>query len=462
MIALSSKRKCKMFLTTLTLSSIIFYFIVDILRREIYYQLLWGRYGYKTNLTAWVNTLELDNIKAGEYRASSYFDDWKPSNKLLKTARKQRILLYTTLFDGLLMSEAEEKVSTHCPVCTIIRDRKSIGDADIIIFHAGGKNDLPPPHKMPNYRTPNQKWVVYLHESPVNSQRIPWKKYNGMFNWTMSFFTDADIYEPYGYFVKIPRMDDKQKSRRSLKETGVSIQDISNSLKKRQRSVLWIVSNCKSRYSPRNAYVEELQNHIQVDIYGHCTGHICKGSKCDKLRKLYKFYLAFENSVCEDYITEKYWRTLEDGLVPIVLGDVANYENIAIPKSYISVQQFKTPKQLAEYLIYLNKNDTAYMEYFQWKKYYAVKYPARVCLVCKALFDPEKQRTKVYDNIDKYFGVQRCKNPVSFLSKYGVRQSSAMTYFVLACYGAICVVILIVFRLMQKLCCSSFHLKARF
>ena len=34
----------------------------------------------------------------------------------------------------------------------------------------------------------------------------------------------------------------------------------------------------------------------------------------------YKFTIAIENSLCEDYITEKLWRTLHLGSVPIVLG----------------------------------------------------------------------------------------------------------------------------------------------
>lgn len=34
----------------------------------------------------------------------------------------------------------------------------------------------------------------------------------------------------------------------------------------------------------------------------------------------YKFTIAFENAVCEDYITEKLWRPLTVGSIPIYLG----------------------------------------------------------------------------------------------------------------------------------------------
>ena len=46
----------------------------------------------------------------------------------------------------------------------------------------------------------------------------------------------------------------------------------------------------------------------------------------------------------------------------------AYYTKLAIPSSYINVLDFKSVKQLAEYLHYLNRNDTAYNEYFKWRQ----------------------------------------------------------------------------------------------
>lgn len=39
-----------------------------------------------------------------------------------------------------------------------------------------------------------------------------------------------------------------------------------------------------------------------------------------ELAAKYKFTLAMENAVCDDYITEKLWRPFHLGSVPIVFG----------------------------------------------------------------------------------------------------------------------------------------------
>jgi hypothetical protein len=39
----------------------------------------------------------------------------------------------------------------------------------------------------------------------------------------------------------------------------------------------------------------------------------------------YKFVIAIENAVCEDYVTEKLWRALHLGAVPLYLGRLPNF-----------------------------------------------------------------------------------------------------------------------------------------
>jgi len=44
-----------------------------------------------------------------------------------------------------------------------------------------------------------------------------------------------------------------------------------------------------------------------------------------------------------------------------------NYEAIAPPHSFIHVEDFAGPRQLADYLHLLATNDTLYNEYFRWR-----------------------------------------------------------------------------------------------
>jgi hypothetical protein len=66
--------------------------------------------------------------------------------------------------------------------------------------------------------------------------------------------------------------------------------------------VLWIAKNCHAT-NTRQAYIEELMKYIEVHSYGHCLNN--HGFPSDKSRtdlmSEYKFYLAIENSNCDDY-----------------------------------------------------------------------------------------------------------------------------------------------------------------
>ncbi len=213
------------------------------------------------------------------------------------------------------------------------------------------------------------------------------------FNLTATFKSDSTVVTDYKEFKNWGSLQLNSHYISSFRNSfgNVSYQSFYSSLqhklsvKPKKSFVFWYVSNCETP-SRRENYMIELLKHINVDIYGGCESKFknsrpdpCKGStnkeQCDfELFGSYKFYLAFENSLCNEYVTEKYWkiytpsRLFQLNIVPVVKGARGHqYKKIALKNSYIDAQVFNTPKSLADYLIYLNKNDTAYFEYFDSK-----------------------------------------------------------------------------------------------
>ena len=97
------------------------------------------------------------------------------------------------------------------------------------------------------------------------------------------------------------------------------------------------------------------------------------------------FYIAFENSICDEYVTEKFFRTVQYPIVPIVMGDSVNYKRLAPPKSYIDVNDFESVEKLANYLKKLMNNPQEYLEYFKWKNDYYIYTFQTHCQLCEKL-----------------------------------------------------------------------------
>jgi len=98
------------------------------------------------------------------------------------------------------------------------------------------------------------------------------------------------------------------------------------------------------------------------------------GDKHRGLRKLavlldYKFMFAFENSIRHDYVTEKAYHGLLSASLPVVWGapEIADFMPGG-PGSFINALDFDSPQDLFNHLIMLDQNDTAYLEYFNWRQ----------------------------------------------------------------------------------------------
>ncbi|MEE6472970.1 hypothetical protein FKM82_009797 [Ascaphus truei] len=249
--------------------------------------------------------------------------------------------------------------------CKLTTNRSLYQEADAILFHHRDIIDFSdfPIKKRPT----SQKWIWMNFESPSHSSWL--RTLGGVFNWTMSYRVDSDIFVPYGYLF-------------SKKHAKII-------LPRKKKLVAWVISNWNEDQE-RVQYYNQLSNYIGVDIYGS-YGMELKEDNIVKTVSEYKFYLAFENSLHTDYITEKLWRNaFKSSAIPIVMGPSRyNYEMFIPRNSFIHVDDFSSPGKLAMYLKFLDKNNHLYRRYFTWKKRYDVHvtsfWDEHYCAACETV-----------------------------------------------------------------------------
>lgn len=169
--------------------------------------------------------------------------------------------------------------------------------------------------KLPIYRPRYQRWIFGIYESQMNIK--DYSQYQGYFNLTSTVSPDSDF---PGYFG----LGDEFYWTKENKNFNSNF----NFAQSKTKLAFALITNCQAR-NLRIEYIKELQNYMPVDIYGHC-GFKCPVQNCrEHLAKSYKFVFSFENSICKDYVTEKFFDALKYNIVPVVLGG-ANYENYVI------------------------------------------------------------------------------------------------------------------------------------
>ncbi|PNF39384.1 hypothetical protein B7P43_G13648 [Cryptotermes secundus] len=302
--------------------------------------------------------------------------------------------------------------------CRLTYNSAELNTADAVLFHlhrTPNRESLPDP-KSP--RPAHQRWVFLTDENPfhtftLGSDATKMKDYNGIFNWSMTYRMDSDIPVPSGRTLRLTIMEKLllKKQRREGKR------------REKRKLVAIMVSNCAGK-NKRWSYVKELKKHIPVDVYGACGNLRCDGhfaKDCPRLND-YKFYLAFENGDCREYITEKaWWNAYHKGAVPVIMGaSLEDCVRLLPPKSYIHVRNFSSPASLARYLLYLNASPSEYNNFFHWKKNFKVvnehgyfQSPVyHYCRLCEAL-NYNDPAPKVYNKLEDFWDSSRdCYEPV--------------------------------------------------
>ncbi|KAK4885966.1 hypothetical protein RN001_002237 [Aquatica leii] len=223
---------------------------------------------------------------------------------------------------------------------------------------------------------------------------------------------DSDIVRRYGYIKK------RNTNDTLLKESQ---------LKTKSKLLAWFVSKCHTINKRENIY-RALRKYLEIDVYGQCGTLQCpkedhsSSSNCYHLLETkYKFYLAFENSHCKDYVTEKLFETLKRNVVPIVYGEV-NYQKISPPNSLIEISKFANlskHQELSTLLLQIKEQNN---QILAWKRSQST-----VALVPRSL--PEKfpvlfslRNNSHVEELENYIALKENLDSLSvFLSSLGGR-----------------------------------------
>lgn len=284
---------------------------------------------------------------------------WNPQSRLWKTLSR------------------DSNLSRECGGCLVREDKHLINDsrteAVIILYKDTGARKLPK-------RNLNHHWIWQCGEAPPFMSQANWVKMADKigFNMTFTYRIHSDVSRSY--------------------EPVIPSTPLENPLKNKQYLALIAVSNCD--HTPcavtRMQYLKTLKRKgFPLSTIGRCfrNDSLPKGNgrKMIEFTSQHKFYFAFENSYhCKDYVTEKFFRAITAGVVPVVWGATKETYESYIPSSgFIFVEDFPSMQSFIDYIYYLNGNDTAYLEYFRWRKkrlhhpHYRKK--KGVCQICRFL-----------------------------------------------------------------------------
>ncbi|KAM3835744.1 GDP-fucose protein O-fucosyltransferase 4 [Vipera latastei] len=292
-----------------------------------------------------------------------------PGNRDRRANRELPILLWWS--GGLFPHFPGETARIDCPrgSCLATKDRRVRAHRRTrsLLFYGTDFRA----YEAPLPRLPHQTWALFHEESPMNNYLLSHGAGIRLFNHTATFRRESDFplslqwLPDLAYLRRPPPRGLPEKDR--LRRQGLA-------------PLLYLQSHCDVP-ADRDRYVRELMKHIQVDSYGRCLNN----RKLPNMRLMdtstattedsefmifiskYKFHLAMENAICPDYMTEKLWRPMHVGAIPVYRGSPSVRDWMPDDHSIILIDDFGSPKELAEYIDFLDRNSDEYLKYLKYK-----------------------------------------------------------------------------------------------
>ena len=259
----------------------------------------------------------------------------------------------------------------HChsgSTCYTTKDRKHMTDKRTRGFYFYGSDvdprDLPLPRKA------THEWALLHEESPMNNYMLSHGTMIKLFNHTATFKRESDFplttqHIPDDLLYLTGRLAIPTDLKNIYRKEGLA-------------PIVYVQSHCDIA-SDRDRYIKQLMKYIQVDSYGKCLSNkAIPADMSDPVESMeaenflsfiskYKFQLSFENAICNDYMTEKLFRPLHIGSVPIYKGSPKVKDWMPTERAIILIDDFDSPKALAEYITHLDNTDIEYDKYLEFK-----------------------------------------------------------------------------------------------
>lgn len=148
-----------------------------------------------------------------------------------------------------------------------------------------------------------------------------------------------------------------------------------------------------------------------MDIFGKCGKPF--NTTVEVLLRPYKFYIAFENSLCKDYITEKFFERYNNDIILVARGG-AEYSKILPTQSYINTADFTRIEDLAMYLLSVASDEAAYSNFLRQKDFLrsvsTVRWDYGLCALCEKMNNLELYRN-YYKDPFSYLTHKQCFQP---------------------------------------------------
>jgi hypothetical protein len=264
---------------------------------------------------------------------------------MAQATRQPLILFYNPFFRRWPRVDDLDKAAA----CHFTTDRAALPRADAVVFHLPSCSEI---WNAPKY--PGQLWVAASMESDASCPDQADPDFRRAFDLTMTHLRSSDAWSPY---FSLARADELSAPVPAKTEPAPALQ----------------FTSAPQDHCGRLAYLTELMAHLPVDSYGKMLHNRDLGtpdqgrqSKFDTVRH-YKFYLAFENSIEPDYVTEKFFQALAAGTVPVYRGAPNIRDFWPGAECCIDAADFAGPAELAAYLQALDRDDAAYRRYHAWR-----------------------------------------------------------------------------------------------